>query len=222
MNISLNNSPFSILSQRFGSGLKSTKEKTERQQKMQSQVDFFEGQKAGLKNMQCDTLEEIAKKLELFNNYDAQIAAVKKQYNQEQMQHCMDEARERGEKIAEAAKKLEPKTAEERREEIAEEALGVEEEGGMLTEMLEELPDLEEIQESFEEMLPEEVAEELEEMENMELEPEAAESMEALREDLEAADGMEALPEDVSLPAGTAGKVIVSEEVRYVPFDRKI
>lgn len=148
MNISMNNSPFSILSQHFGSGLKSTEEKAERQKKAQSQIDFFENRKAGLKNMQCETLDEIAQKLELFNTYEDQIAEVKKRYNQEQMMHCMDEAKERGEKIAEAAKELEPKTAEERREELAKEALGIED-GGMLTEMLEDTPQ----EEALDEML---------------------------------------------------------------------
>lgn len=157
MNISLHNSPFSVLTQHNGSGLKSTKEKVERQQKAQAQIDFFENQKAGLKNMHCETLEEISRKLELFNNYEAQIVSVKEQFNHEQMQHCMDEAKERGEKIREAVEKLEPKTAEERREEMAEEALG-KEDGGMLEEMLEDMPEVEEL----EEMLPDSLAEELE------------------------------------------------------------
>jgi uncharacterized protein YPO0396 len=68
-----------------GWGLKSTEEKQERIQKTQAQVDFFEGKKADLKNMHCDTLEEIGKKLELFNNYNDQIDAVKRQFNYEQM-----------------------------------------------------------------------------------------------------------------------------------------
>lgn len=136
MNISLKN--LSIFSQGMGRGLKSTQQKLERQQKMQSQVDFFEGKKADLKNMHCETLEEIEQKLELFNNYDAQIMAAKQQYNQEQMMHTLDEAEERGEEIAKAAEKQKPKTAEERRLERIEEALGTEDEGGMLTEILEE------------------------------------------------------------------------------------
>ncbi len=56
MNISLNNR--SVLFQ-HGNKLKSTEEKEERQQKAQSQIDFFENQKANLKNMKCETLEEI-------------------------------------------------------------------------------------------------------------------------------------------------------------------
>lgn len=156
MNISVKN--LSIFSQGMGRGLKSTQEKLERQQKMQSQVDFFEEQKAGLKNMKCETLEGIAQKLELFNNYDAQIMAVKQQYNQEQMMHTLDEAKERGEEIAKAAKKQEPKTAEERKRERIEEALGTEDEGGMLTELLEE--SLEEAAKLQERIAEEELAEE--------------------------------------------------------------
>lgn len=157
MNISMANSPLSVLTQHYGKGLKSTEEKIERFQKTQSQIDFFEGKKTDLKNMHCATLDEIAQKLELFNNYNDQIDAVKKQFNYEQMMHCMDEAQELGEKIAEAAKKLEPKTAEERREELAKEALGIEDEGGMLDELLEELP-TEELQETLEEMLTDDAA----------------------------------------------------------------
>lgn len=157
MNISMANSPLSVLTQHYGKGLKSTKEKIERFQKTQSQIDFFEGKKAELKNKHCTTMDEIAEKLELFNNYNDQIDAVKKQFNQEQMMHCMDEAEELGEKIAQAAKKLEPKTAEERREELAKEALGIEDEGGMLDDLLSEWPE-EDLQESLDEMLADGVA----------------------------------------------------------------
>lgn len=152
MNISMANSPLSVLTQHYGKGLKSTEEKIERFQKTQSQIDFFEGKKADLKNKRCETLDEIAQKLELFNNYNDQIDAVKKQFNNEQMMHCMDEAEEFGEKVAEAAEKLEPKTAEERREELAKEALGIEDDGGILDEMLEEMPE-EALQETLDEML---------------------------------------------------------------------
>ena len=144
----------------------------ERVQKKQSQIDFFEGKKAELKNMPCNTLDEIAQKLALFNNYNDQIDAVKKQFNYEQMMHCTDEAKELGEKIAKAAEELEPKTAEERREELAKEALGIEDEG-ILDEMLEDLPedaledtldkmltDKEIIQEKLDEELPEIVEQE--------------------------------------------------------------
>ena len=158
MNLSVNGfNGFSIFAQRFGTAgmLKSTQDKIERQQKAQSQIDFFENQKENLKNMQCDSIEDIARKLEMFHSYEDQIAAVKKQYNNEQMFHTMDEARERGEQIAELAEDYTPKTEEERKEEMVEEALGIEERGG-LTESMEE------VQEITEEMVEELTAENLE------------------------------------------------------------
>ena len=151
MNLSINGlSGFSVFSQRLGTAgmLKSTQDKLERQQKAQSQIEFFENRKENLKNMQCDSIEEIARKLEMFHSYEDQIAAVKKQYNNEQMFHIMDEARERGEKIAELVEDYAPKTEEERKEEMVEEALGIEEKGG-LTESMEE------VQEITEEMVEE-------------------------------------------------------------------
>lgn len=150
MNFALNNMS-SIFTKNSGYRLKSTEEKMERIQKKESQINFFEGKKAELKNMQCNTLDEIAQKLALFNNYNYQIDAVKKQFNYEQMMHCTDEAKELGEKIAKAAEELEPKTAEERREELAKEALGIEEEG-ILDEMLDDLP-AEELKDTLDEML---------------------------------------------------------------------
>lgn len=184
MNISLNSQ--SMLLQRPGSGLKSTEEKQERQQKAQSQIDFFEAQKANLKNMKCETLEEIGRKLELFNNYNAQIMAVKQQYNQEQMMHTMDEAREFGEKIAEAAEKLEAKTPEERKHEQIEEALGIEDEGGLLTEVLEEsLDKMILLEEELAEEVSEEDLENMESMENAEMVPGIVQQEELTQEYLE-------------------------------------
>lgn len=121
-----------------GNTLKSTQEKLERQQKAQSQIDFYETQKANLKNMECDSPEEIAKKLEMFHSYESTIAAIKMQYNDEQKFHALEEAKELGEKIAEAAEENAPKTAEERREEMVEEALGLDEEENMIDEAVEE------------------------------------------------------------------------------------
>lgn len=141
MNLSINGvNSFSIFSQKFGTAglLKSTQDKMERQQKAQSQIEFFENQKGNLKNMQCDSIEDIAKKLEMLHSYEDQIAAVKKQYNNEQMFHTMDEAREQGEKIAEFAEDYTPKTEEERKEEMVEEAFGIEEKDG-LTESMEDV-----------------------------------------------------------------------------------
>ena len=142
------------------SGLKSTQEKLERQQKAGNEIAFWEKQKEGLRNMKCDTLEEIARKLEMFHSYEDEIAAVKAAYNREQMSHIMDEAEEMGEKIAEAAEKLEPKTPEERREEMAEEALGTDDDGGVADELLEELPEPED------ELTEETLEEAVEEMED--------------------------------------------------------
>lgn len=146
MNISMKSTSLSLFTQRFGTAgmLKSTKEKLERQQNMQTKVAFFEAQKENLKNMQCENLEDIARKLEMFHSYEEQIAAAKQEYNNSQMWHVMDEAQERGEQIAKAAEKCEPKTEEERKEEMAEEALGTEEEKGALTEMMDEFSELSE------------------------------------------------------------------------------
>ena len=54
MNLSINGlNGFSIFLQKFGTAeiLKSTQDKLERQQKAQSQIEFFENQKENLKNM---------------------------------------------------------------------------------------------------------------------------------------------------------------------------
>lgn len=130
----------------FGNGLKSTEQKMERMAKRDSEVAFFEARKDSLKNMECDSLEDIQRKLEMLHSYEDQIAAAKASYNNEQMFHVLDEAMEKGEKIAEEAEKLEPKTPEERKKELAEEALGTDEEKGVLTEVMEEMTDLAEEQ----------------------------------------------------------------------------
>lgn len=144
-------------------GLKSTQERQERQKECASQVEFFEKQKENLKNMQCASLEDIERKLDMFHSYEDQIAEAKKQYNNSQMSHVLDEAREIGEKIAEAADKTAPKTPEEREKERVEEALGTEEENkGMLSEIMEKITEVaDEIQEELEEQLEEELTEEL-------------------------------------------------------------
>lgn len=66
---------FSIFSQRFRTNgiLNATQDKMERQQKAQGQIDFLEKQKENLKNMQCDSIEDIARKLEMFHSYEDQI-----------------------------------------------------------------------------------------------------------------------------------------------------
>lgn len=141
--------------------LKSTKDRLERQEQTQKQVDFFEKQKENLKNVTCESVEEIAEKLKQFQSYEDQIAAVKAAYNQEQMFHILDESTEKGEKIAEAVEKTEPKTPEERLEEMAEEALGIED-GGELAEVMDELQEVaEELTEELTEEMTEDLAEPL-------------------------------------------------------------
>lgn len=130
----------------MGRGLKSTQQKMERQEARDRQVAFYENQKENLKNIKCGTVEEIARKLELFHSYEDQIAAAKMAYNNEQMWHMMDESREIGEKIAEAVEKSKPKTPEERQEDLVEEITGTES-GGILEEldaMMEETLELQE------------------------------------------------------------------------------
>jgi hypothetical protein len=145
--------------QLFGTGLKSTREKLQRQEERDNQIAFFENQKGSLKNRKCDSLEDISKKLEMFHFYDDQIAAVKKAYNNSQMQHIMDEAEERGEQIAKAVEKSEPKTEEERKEEQREEALGTDENKGVLSEILEDVSETTEQMDEKAEEVPEEFTE---------------------------------------------------------------
>ena len=155
-------------------GLKSTEEKLERQEKRDSEVAFFEKQKENLKNRKCATVEEIAEKLDMLQSYDDQIAGIKAAYNNEQMWHILDEAREIGEKIAEAAEKMEPKTPEERLEELVEEATGTEDTDGLLDEILDDAAQMQEevqealsetaadMEEQLEKTLTEQITEELE------------------------------------------------------------
>lgn len=142
MNIGLNlagtfqNRPF------MGGLLKSTQEKMERQQECENKVAFYENRISMLKEMKSDSLEDISRKLEMFHSYQDSIAAAKEEYNNQQMYHVLDEAKERGEQIADAVDEYAPKTAEERREEMAEEALGTDEEKGELTESMEGLTEM--------------------------------------------------------------------------------
>ena len=104
MSFTVNLSGGGLLINRFNSSnmLKSTQEKLQRQQERDNKVAFFEAQKENLKNRKADTLEEISEKLEMFHNYENEIAAANQEYNNSQMFHVMDEAEEHGEKIAEA------------------------------------------------------------------------------------------------------------------------
>ena len=144
-------------------GLKSTQDRLNRQAERDNKIAFFEQQKENLKNMKADTIDEIAKKLAMFHGYEDQIAAAKMEYNNAQMFHVFDEAQELAEKIAEAAEKNEPRTPEERREDMIEEATGVENDGLLdeimdnLTEAVEEVTEemVEDLQQSSEEILSE-------------------------------------------------------------------
>ncbi len=126
--------------------LKSTREKFQRQAERDKKVAFFEAQKENLKKTEASDVEGIAKKLELFHSYEDEIKAAKQEYNNSQMFHAMDEARERGEKLAEAAKKNKPKTEEERKEEAVKEASGEENNDGMLSEIMDSLDAVQEKQ----------------------------------------------------------------------------
>lgn len=144
MNIRLQNpSPLPVGRNLLSGGglMKSTAQKLERQARRDSQVAFFENKKQGLKDIQCSSPEEVARVLELLHSYEDQIAAAKAEYNNAQMFHLMDEAKERGEEIAKAIEKSEPKTAEERKEEAVEEALGIDEGKGLLDDILDQVAD---------------------------------------------------------------------------------
>ena len=138
-------------------GLKSTQDRLDRMAKRDNKIAFFEQQKENLKTMKTDSLEDISRKLEMLHGYDDQIALAKVEFNNSQVFHMLDEARELGEKIAEAAEKNAPKTPEERREDMIEEATGVDMDGGILGEVMDELEDITE-------EMTEKAAEELEEM----------------------------------------------------------
>ena len=131
-------------------GLKSTEDKLERQKKRDDQITFFEKQKESLKDMVCDTVEDISRKLDMLHSYEDQIQAARAEYNNGQMSHVLDEARELGEKIAEEAEKQKPKTEEERKEELIEEATGEEDNKNSIQEAFDEVLDMvDEIQEEI-------------------------------------------------------------------------
>lgn len=142
--------------------LKSTQEKLARQGERDSKIAFFEQQKENLKNIRADDLEGISRKLDMLHSYEDQITAARISYNQEQMKHMMDEAEERGEKMAEAAKKTEPKTPEERQKEMVDEALGIDENKSELMESMEDLAEMaEDITEDLTGDMTKDIAEEL-------------------------------------------------------------
>lgn len=85
-----------------GMGLKSEQEKMQRRQKTDEEISFWEGRKESLKNMKCNGIEDIAKKLDMFHNYEEEIAAAKAAYNREQMFHVLDEAAKTLEELQDA------------------------------------------------------------------------------------------------------------------------
>jgi len=184
MSVTINNFSFARNRQmNLKSGLKSTKEKLARQERCRSQVNFWENQKKNLKNWEGATLEDIARKMEMFHSYEDQIDAAKMAYNNEQMWHMMDEARERAEKLAEHLEETKPKTPEERKEDLVEEALGTDESKGMLSEILDSASEMAEDMESIEET--EQAAEMMEKetsLEGMPIEEMPAEAFEEVPE----------------------------------------
>ena len=79
----------------FGNrGMKSVQDRMERQAKRDNQIAFLEQRKSHLKDMKTDSIEDISRKLEMLHDYDDQIAAAKKAYNNSQVFHVLDEARE--------------------------------------------------------------------------------------------------------------------------------
>ncbi len=155
-------------------GLKSVEDRLQRQQQRDDKIQFFENQKEKLKEMTSTDLSDIARKLELLHGYEDQIAAAKKEFNNSQVYKVMEEAEERGEKIRENAEKTEPKTPEERRKdaikEAIEEATGVEQPDGMLSEIMDELENMEETMEQAEQSTEElqESMDTVEELQKME------------------------------------------------------
>lgn len=208
----------------LGGGLKSAQEKKQRQAQCTQQIAVLENQKSNLKNMQCDSLEGIAMKLDMLQDYDDQITAVKTAYNNEQMFHVMDEARERGEKIAEQAEKMKPKTEEERREEAVEEAkeaLGAEESEGLLEELLEEATDMmEEVIEESAEVLDEmqELQEQAEEMSVQE----TTEDLEVVSDSLQTAEFAYASGQETIVSQYAKILQEEAEETLYQPLDIRV
>ena len=133
--------------------LKSTQDRLKRMAQRDQKIEFFEQQKENLKNIKSDSLEDISRKLDMLQGYNDEIAMARTEFNNGQIYHMLDEARELGEKMAKAAEKNATKTPEERREELIEEITGVENDG-LLGELMDELPKIEEemAEESIEEL----------------------------------------------------------------------
>lgn len=138
MNIGINFSSNLLMGRQNGM-LKSTQDKLQRQADRDGKIAFFEAQKENLKNMKSLNLDDISRKLDMLHSYNDEIVAAKQEYNSSQMFHAMDEAKERAEKIAKEAEKNKPKTEEERKEDAIDEALGTDDNKGVLTEVMDKL-----------------------------------------------------------------------------------
>ena len=147
MNIGINFSSNLLMGRQNGM-LKSTQDKLQRQADRDGKIAFFEAQKENLKNMKSLNLYDISRKLDMLHSYNDEIVAAKQEYNSSQMFHAMDEAKERAEKIAKEAEKNKPKTEEERKEDAIDEALGTDDNKGVLTEVMDKLSEV--IDESIE------------------------------------------------------------------------
>lgn len=147
MNIGINFSSNLLMGRQNGM-LKSTQDKLQRQADRDGKIAFFEAQKENLKNMKSLNLDDISRKLDMLHSYNDEIVAAKQEYNSSQMFHAMDEAKERAEKIAKEAEKNKPKTEEERKEDAIDEALGTDDNKGVLTEVMDKLSEV--IDESIE------------------------------------------------------------------------
>lgn len=189
-------------------GLKSARQRQERQAQCDREVAFFEKQKENLKNIGGDSLEDISRKLEMLHSYEDQIAAIKAKFNLEEIYHVLDEAQEFGEKVAKEAEKSKPKTEKERREDMVEDALGLDEDKGELTEELEK-------------ELEEQTKEQLEELETLNT-LENATDMDVAGAVSEAADAAEA-PSVVDVLNEKLEEALVQKQLaRYQPIDVRV
>ena len=199
-------------------GLKSARQRQERQAQCDREVAFFEKQKENLKNIGGDSLEDISRKLEMLHSYEDQIAAIKAKFNLEEIYHVLDEAQEFGEKVAKEAEKSKPKTEKERREDMVEDALGLDEDKGELTEELEKMTEL---TEELEKELEEQTKEQLEELETLNT-LENATDMDVAGAVSEAADAAEA-PSVVDVLNEKLEEALVQKQLaRYQPIDVRV
>ena len=196
-----------------GNMLKSTREKMQRQAERDGKIDFFEKQKENLKNHEAQTVEEIAEKLDKFHTYEDEIAAAKQEYNSSQMFHVLDEAEERAEKMAKAAEKNKPKTEEERKDDALDEALGTDENKGVLSEIMDKLS---ETTDQSEEQLSETTGESEEQLSEI-----ADPSAEKLSEATQQLDEKQ-LSETTDKLETEPSEKQQSAEKRYHPFDARV